>query len=72
VRVADLSVDQRKIHAAQQVGESDQRDLGTAALGAEHRFAAEQLADRDAINAADQSRTFPYLNAVGVAQCVEA
>ena len=54
MRIDHLRIEQREAPLAQACSQRHQRDFRAAALATEHRFAAEQSADRHAVDATDQ------------------
>ena len=67
----ELAIEQAKAALDQPRHEMDQRHLRGVALAAEHAFAEEGRAHRDAVEAADQPAVDPALDAVGVAAPVQ-
>jgi hypothetical protein len=63
---------QQLISTFNQAGdEVDEGDFACIALAAEHAFAEESRAKRDAIEAADQFAAPPAFNGMGMAVCVQ-
>ena len=67
-----LDVEQGEPLVAQVFQQVEQRDLRRVAGAVEHRFAGEESADSDAVDAAGELVLLPALEAVGMALLVEA
>ena len=67
-----LDVDQAAAGLGQAGGQVDQGDLGGVGGQVEHGLAGEHPADRDPVQAPDQLAARPHLQAVGVAEVVQA
>ena len=67
-----LRVEQFELAFAQALHEVDERDFAGVALAVEHALAEERGAEADAVEAAGELAVAPGLDAVGVAEVVEA
>src|SRR5436305_1823969 len=67
----DLRIEQHESAYSEILNEVGQGDLGGVADAVKHRFAGEESANRDAIDASDQFAALPGLDAVGMTEFVQ-